>query len=143
MCVALNEAGTDQFEIGVDVRQKPKVILPDPEVDVFQGRSLILECSIEGRPDPVIVWKRDGRVLSSSLRIYVSPDKKRLQIFSMKIADAGTYSCHADNIVGSGEDFTKVTVLQSPELLESYQSIEKVTFILNYVLLYHSFNVKL
>ena len=112
MCVALNEAGTDQFEISVEVRQKPEVILGEPEVDIFQGRSLLLECSINGRPEPVIIWKRNGKILSSSPRVYISPDKKRLQIFSMKTEDSGTYSCHASNIVGTGQDFTRVSVLQ-------------------------------
>ena len=112
MCVALNEAGTDQFEISVDVRQKPEVFLSEPEVDIFQGRSLLLECSINGRPEPAITWKRNGKILSSSPRVYISPDKKRLQIFSMKTEDSGTYSCHASNIVGIGQDFTRVSVLQ-------------------------------
>ena len=125
MCVAQNQAGTDQYEIEVIVRRAPSVKVK-PDIDVFQGRSLLLECDVTGRPQPTITWHKNNQLVNSSPRIYLSPDRSRLQIFSVQEENEGVYICLADNLVGQSTGSIKVTVLQSPELKEKYKTIEKI-----------------
>ena len=68
--------------------------------EVFQGGSLLLECETTGRPRPTISWQKDGKLVQAGPRIYISPDRSRLQIFSVQQENQGVYTCIADNIVG-------------------------------------------
>ena len=115
-----------------DFRQKfehdksPLVEL-QPEKTVFQGKILTLVCDIKkGAPEPTLTWEKDGNVLASNSKIYISPDRSQLQIFSIQVSDAGLYKCVGDNIAGHTEASTKVEVLQSPKLEESFEEIEAV-----------------
>ena len=87
---------------------------------------MLLECKVTGRPVPIITWKRNGLLVKTSPRIYISPDRSQLQIFSVQQENAGMYTCLADNVVGDSSGTITVTVLQSPELKERYKTIEKV-----------------
>ena len=92
-----------------------------------QGKILTLKCEITaGHPAPSISWEKNGNVLSSNSKIYISPDRTQLQIFSIQISDAGSYKCVADNPAGHFEIETRVDVLQSPELGETFEEIEAI-----------------
>ena len=111
-----------KFEHG----ESPLVEL-QPEKKVFQGKILTLVCDIKkGAPEPTLTWEKDGNVLASNSKIYISPDRSQLQIFSIQVSDAGLYKCVGDNIAGHTEASTKVEVLQSPKLEESFEEIEAV-----------------
>ena len=106
---------------------KSPLVELQPEKTVFQGKILTLVCDIKkGAPEPTLTWEKDGNVLASNSKIYISPDRSQLQIFSIQVSDAGLYKCVGDNIAGHTEASTKVEVLQSPKLEESFEEIEAV-----------------
>ena len=106
---------------------KSPLVELQPEKTVFQGKILTLVCDIKkGAREPTLTWEKDGNVLASNSKIYISPDRSQLQIFSIQVSDAGLYKCVGDNIAGHTEASTKVEVLQSPKLEESFEEIEAV-----------------
>ena len=125
-CIARNKAGSDQHELDLTVRQKPKIEIA-PSHEVSQGKILTMKCFITaGHPSPSLSWEKNGAVLTSNSKIYISPDRSQLQIFSIGISDAGMYKCVADNTAGHFEIETQVDVLQSPQLAETFEEIEAI-----------------
>ena len=65
-----------------------------PPVHVFavEGKTVVLNCSAEGDPQPVISWKRQGGQLPAGRTVVTD---KHLTIQNTKKEDAGTYVCTA------------------------------------------------
>ena len=78
-CIARNKAGSDQFEFDIMVHQKPDVSVNGLSL-ISQGKILSLKCDINsGNPRPTIQWKKDGMVILSDSKTYISPDRTQLQ----------------------------------------------------------------
>ncbi|KAI8127587.1 smooth muscle, Myosin light chain kinase [Lucilia cuprina] len=75
------------------------------------GDRITLEAHVEGLPEPVIIWEKDGRVLPSAT----------LSIPRVYPEDEGEYTCIAKNNIGRTLSQPKVNDLR-------YLEIEEVTF---------------
>ena len=66
------------------------------------GDSVTLECHVEGKPDPLIIWEKDGRKLSCLTDIHTQFDgrKATLSINHVFPEDEGEYTCIASNTLG-------------------------------------------
>ena len=102
--------------LGSDERKTLLVVVPlprftiKPSVEVFAtpGSSLTLKCSATGDPQPVITWRRQGAQLPVG-RSHVS--KEALVINSVKLEDAGNYTCVATSAgVSSVEHRSRVVI---------------------------------
>ncbi|XP_075525706.1 neuroglian-like [Dermacentor variabilis] len=69
------------------------------EIVALRGRQLELHCVYGGTPVPQILWKKQGRDLSSQ-RVSYSNHARTLQLRSISFEDEGTYECEASNGVG-------------------------------------------
>ncbi|XP_037082735.1 vascular endothelial growth factor receptor 1-like isoform X2 [Pollicipes pollicipes] len=73
------------------------------------GSPAELNCTVTGRPPPVVTWTKDGRPLKldNSERVRLSSDGQRLIIGAVLNDDAGNYECRAENrkgaLLGSAE----------------------------------------
>jgi len=108
-CSAVNLAGRDERKTLLVVVPPPRFTLK-PSVKVFAslGSSLTLKCSATGDPQPVISWKRQGAQLPVG-RSRVSKDA--LIINSVKLEDAGNYTCVATSVgVSSIEHRSRVVI---------------------------------
>ncbi|KAL9966770.1 hypothetical protein ACROYT_G024890 [Oculina patagonica] len=65
------------------------------KVTVIKGNVLYLVCEGEGYPAPVITWRKNGKVLQSSI------NKTDLIIDDASEKDAGNYECKVENSVGT------------------------------------------
>lgn len=80
-------------------------------VSVAVGGTVVLDCSvIEGVPDPVVRWHRNGSPLSLQAEPNVRTEEEgggqRLVVFGVQLMDSGVYSCVAANEAGSSsKDF--------------------------------------
>ncbi|XP_043547949.1 vascular endothelial growth factor receptor 1 [Chiloscyllium plagiosum] len=82
--------------------------LSNQEVNV--SSSITLECHVEGRPMPQIIWYKNNRRLLVESGITLGPRSKTLIIERVKEEDEGLYQCHATNRKGFVETSAYITV---------------------------------
>ncbi|XP_029988074.1 hemicentin-1 [Sphaeramia orbicularis] len=110
VCVASNIAGnlTQFIELSVLV---PASIQPGPRVMKVQvGHTVELPCVVQGFPEPLLTWTKDGQ------RYPVSPDGS-LILNNVGLGDEGTYTCTATNTAGRDEARIRLLV-QVPPVVE-------------------------
>ncbi|CAL1301925.1 unnamed protein product, partial [Larinioides sclopetarius] len=92
-------------------RREPAHIIPGPNVtEGHIGEPAELPCIAMGWPRPTVTWWRDITMLPLSSRRYEQLSSYALIIRSVVYEDAGEYSCHAHNGIGSGAIF-KVSLI--------------------------------
>ena len=87
------------------------VIHPNQTIAVDAGNTITFVCVARGDPDPSISWSRGDTVISnvSQVTIYeelvtengVTFVQSILELCNPEEADAGQYSCFADNTIGN------------------------------------------
>ncbi|XP_048185314.1 sialic acid-binding Ig-like lectin 11 [Perognathus longimembris pacificus] len=84
-------------------------------VDAQKGQFLQLLCTADGRPPPTLTWVLRNRVLSRSN--VTGPGSLGLDLSGVKAGDAGRYTCHAENRLGSRHRALDLSVQYPPEEL--------------------------
>ena len=56
------------------------------------GETFSVTCEAMGSPTPEIVWRKDGRLVSSNVR-YIHAGKSSYELVILDTNDAGLYSC--------------------------------------------------
>lgn len=64
------------------------------KLTILDKSNVTIECIASGMPPPSLSWRKDGVTLTNS-----QPDVFHLN--SIKLEDAGQYTCTADNVLGS------------------------------------------
>ncbi|XP_067083733.1 hemicentin-1 [Osmerus mordax] len=119
-CVASNQAGSSTKSFNLTVLEPPKisVLSSSPEeMTVAVDNTLELECSAEGVPPPALSWLKDGRPLEGVG--IVQEEGHFLRISSVKVEDAGLYTCLATSPAGEDGRNHWVRVQAPPTLLGS------------------------
>lgn len=73
------------------------------DVRCCDGDSVRLECHVEGKPDPQIVWQKDGRQLNETSEDFTTNydgERATLTIKRVYPEDEGEYVCIATNRIG-------------------------------------------
>ncbi|XP_055374488.1 titin homolog isoform X1 [Condylostylus longicornis] len=76
------------------------------------GDAITLECNVHAVPEPIIIWEKDGRVLSSTCKDFemrYDGEKATLSILRVYPEDEGEYTCIAKNNIG--RSFSSACVL--------------------------------
>lgn len=81
------------------------------------GRTMKLQCPVEGDPPPLIMWSKDGRNIHSGwMRFRVT--HQALRIKEVEAEDAGTFNCKATNGFGSVNiNYTLIVIGESFDLV--------------------------
>ena len=74
------------------------------QVTVIEGNTLYLACEVEGNPQPVVSWEKDGNILQNSTK------NTNFIRHHTKKDDTGRYKCKATNSVGSDSYAVDVTI---------------------------------
>ena len=87
------------------------MIRPNQTIEVDTGNTITLVCVAYGDPNPSISWSQGDTVLSNNSRITIFEElvtengvtflRSILVLCSAEEADAGQYSCFADNTLGN------------------------------------------
>ncbi|XP_075155748.1 terribly reduced optic lobes isoform X13 [Haematobia irritans] len=131
LCIAENEAGTDQTSTFIDIepRESPTVDVDpkEPQVIMVGGQGM-LYCTATGIPSPRVQWTRvDGQPLSHRHQMQHS-DPGYIVINEVSLADAGEYKCEAENEVGKVSSTVSIRVIEAPAItLQPNNEILSVT----------------
>ncbi|XP_076088386.1 uncharacterized protein LOC143058811 [Mytilus galloprovincialis] len=97
----------------LDISYKPYLSMNFTPNSVIEGQSVTLCCSSESRPPTLELWWNMGRrLLSSKYDTNVLCHK----IINISREDSGSYSCFAENEIGTIHDEVIITVLYPPNI---------------------------
>ena len=102
-CVATNKHGSEERKIKLEIAEPPVFTKRFEEITVLSRRHARFECTVEGKPEPIVRWFKDWQPLAESDRIKIlweTPNRATLFINGAIVKDAGLYSCSASNIAG-------------------------------------------
>jgi hemicentin len=71
-----------------------------PEITVIRGKSISLECEVQGIPQPTVTWMKDGRPLTKGKGVEILDEGRILQLKNVHVSDTGRYVCVAVNVAG-------------------------------------------
>ncbi|XP_040215726.1 hemicentin-1 isoform X1 [Rana temporaria] len=150
-CVASNVAGEDELDFDVNIQVPPNfpklsslLLNTDSSIverigerkDVIVNNPFTLYCETNAIPPPTITWYKDGKVLTSSDKTFLSPGGHSLQIARARMEDAGTYSCVAVNEAGEDSLQYNVRILLPPTFEGGSENLsEDVSFLANQTVL--------
>ncbi|XP_066182522.1 immunoglobulin superfamily member 10 isoform X2 [Sylvia atricapilla] len=124
ICVARNDGGESVLVVQLEVTEmlrRPMFKNPFNEKIIAKpGKSITLNCSVDGNPPPDISWMLpNGTWLPSSIRTpqLFTGDNGTLTIPSPEEQHAGRYRCAARNQVGYIEKLLLLEVAQKPSIL--------------------------
>ncbi|GMT31155.1 hypothetical protein PFISCL1PPCAC_22452 [Pristionchus fissidentatus] len=119
-CRATSAAGVASDFATAKVAKAPSVRIEQSKKMIGRGDNLTLECIVEsGEPAPSILWFRNNREVMQSSHEYVKIEGNRLHISGAQDADAGSYSCVAENMAGRDIEVVKVQVGSIPSIVPS------------------------
>ncbi|XP_010176901.1 PREDICTED: hemicentin-2, partial [Mesitornis unicolor] len=136
-CLVRGLPTTTRRDFIVLVRVAPRITsagIPS-EHSVLEGRGVRLECEAEGQPTPHISWLKDGQPLrlQPPSRARMSPDGSSLLLEGLQTADAGAYTCLAQNSVGEDARLHTLNVLVPPAIERSADDSDVVRGVLSSV----------
>ncbi|XP_077463990.1 hemicentin-1 [Stigmatopora argus] len=111
-CVATNELGYDSKTVILSVHTHPVFTQLVGDVSLNKGERLLLHCGVNGVPLPRITWAFNNKIMPVH---YDSMNgHSELVIEKVSKEDSGTYTCVAENSVGSIRSLGFVHVKEPP-----------------------------
>ncbi|KAM3935270.1 contactin-5 isoform 1-T1 [Leptodactylus fuscus] len=92
-----------------ELNQRQKTII------ITKGKEVVMECKPQASPKPTISWMKGDRAVRQNKRIAVLPDGS-LRILNASKSDEGKYTCHGENVFGSAEITTVVSVTEPTKI---------------------------
>ncbi|XP_061153333.1 hemicentin-1 isoform X4 [Syngnathus typhle] len=111
-CVASNDLGHDSRTASLSVHTQPVFTELLGDISLNKGERLLLECGVSGIPLPRITWAFNDNILPVHYD-HVS-GRSELVIERLSKEDSGTYTCVAQNPVGSIKSLAFVDVKEPP-----------------------------
>ncbi|KAL6255449.1 hypothetical protein P5V15_013784 [Pogonomyrmex californicus] len=91
----------------------PRFISPITGMIVDQGTDVVLEGIIDGFPQPIILWSKNGQEISLKDKIIKAScvhNHVKLELKDVNVKDAGRYTCTVSNDVGSASSTADLIV---------------------------------
>ena len=85
----------------------PSIVLSSNRLMVEERQNVTIACIATGQPQPEITWSKLG---GKSPKGRNEVTNRTLIIYNVAKMDAGTYSCKAENIVGSAKDTVQLVI---------------------------------
>ncbi|GMT09919.1 hypothetical protein PFISCL1PPCAC_1216, partial [Pristionchus fissidentatus] len=103
----------------------PNFIRPLNDKRAVVGEAVVLECQLEGHPDPVVKWLKDGHDISLCPDYKIEQDghRHRLVISTVQGADSGRFTAHALNPAGSQQSTCILIVAPAPTPIPGAKSV--------------------
>ncbi|XP_072547703.1 roundabout homolog 1 isoform X6 [Salminus brasiliensis] len=113
VCVGTNMMGERESEIAeLTVLERPSFVRRPSSQSVLVDQSVEFRCEAQGDPVPTVRWrKEDGELPKGRFEIR---DDHTLKLKRLSSADAGSYTCLAENMMGKTEATATLTVHVPP-----------------------------
>lgn len=122
-CNATNALGYVYKDVYLNVLALPPEITEPPRQEAtVDGRNVTLRCRVFGAPKPEVKWIRNGLELTGGR--YTIQDDGDLLIRDVGFADAGDYTCHAENKFGAKEANGTLIVKEHTRITDEPQDYE-------------------
>ncbi|XP_032334547.1 hemicentin-2 isoform X3 [Camelus ferus] len=119
-CRVSNAAGEAVRTFILKVQVPPTFENPKTEtVSQVAGSPLVLSCDVTGVPAPTVTWLKDRMPVESNVAHGVVSRGGRLQLSHLQPAQAGTYTCVAENAQAEARKDFVVAVLVAPRIQSS------------------------
>ncbi|XP_012591877.2 hemicentin-1 [Microcebus murinus] len=131
-CVASNVAGTAKKDYNLQVYIRPTITNSGShptEVTVTRGKSISLECEVQGIPQPTVTWMKDGRPLTKTRGVEILDEGRILQLKSIHVSDTGRYVCVAVNVAGMTDRKYDLSVHAPPSIMGNHGAPENVSVV--------------
>ncbi|XP_028028262.1 hemicentin-1-like [Bombyx mandarina] len=134
-CEAANKAGSAHVVYRVVVLAAPSVLhvtsysdgrgnTVDEAVEVILNKRARISCKAKGRPEPIVQWFKNGRVVGQNLPGISSAD---VVLDSVQASHAGAYTCVATNEGGSDQKRIRLEVLEKPNIFRTIFQSDNIT----------------
>ncbi|XP_067585037.1 hemicentin-1 isoform X1 [Pseudorca crassidens] len=131
-CVASNVAGAAKKDYNLQVYIRPTIANSGShptEIIVTRGKSISLECEVEGIPQPTVTWMKDGRPLTKGRGMEVTDEGHILQLKNVHVSDTGRYVCVAVNIAGMTDRKYDLSVHTPPSIIGNHRTPENISVV--------------
>uniref|UniRef100_A0A8D2B9D0 Hemicentin-1 n=1 Tax=Sciurus vulgaris TaxID=55149 RepID=A0A8D2B9D0_SCIVU len=131
-CVASNVAGTTKKEYSLQVYIRPTITdsgSHPTDIIVTRGKSVSLECEVQGVPQPAVTWMKDGRPLVKGRGVEILHEGRILQLKNVHVSDTGRYVCVAVNVAGMTDRKYDLSVHTPPSIIGSHGAPENISVV--------------
>ncbi|XP_047376655.1 hemicentin-1 isoform X2 [Sciurus carolinensis] len=131
-CVASNVAGTTKKEYSLQVYIRPTITdsgIHPTDIIVTRGKSVSLECEVQGVPQPAVTWMKDGRPLAKGRGVEILHEGRILQLKNIHVSDTGRYVCVAVNVAGMTDRKYDLSVHTPPSIIGSHGTPENISVV--------------
>ncbi|XP_041986015.1 MAM domain-containing glycosylphosphatidylinositol anchor protein 2-like isoform X2 [Aricia agestis] len=113
-CYAFNPIGSNQAEVNVHVKGKPRVHVHRTVVNSAVNVEAVLQCAVHDDSDVRIRWYKDGQLVSNTgaYAVVSAGSRSNLTVIPESDAHFGTYTCEAENDLGKHN--RSIDLVQSP-----------------------------
>ncbi|XP_049724489.1 hemicentin-1 isoform X1 [Elephas maximus indicus] len=131
-CVASNVAGTTKKDYDLQVYVRPTISKSGSqptEVIVTRGKSISLECEVQGIPQPAVTWMKDGRPLAKGKGVEILNEGRILKLKNIHVSDTGRYVCVAVNVAGMTDRKYDLSVHTPPSIVGNHGTPENISVV--------------
>ncbi|XP_069890339.1 hemicentin-1 [Dipodomys merriami] len=131
-CVASNAAGTAKKDYNLQVHIRPSITnsgSQPTEVIVTRGKSISLQCEVQGIPQPTVTWMKDGRPLTKGRGVEIVDRGRSLQLKNTYVSDTGRYVCIAVNVAGMADRKYDLSVHAPPTIIGDHGVPENISVV--------------
>ncbi|XP_072048822.1 nephrin-like [Amphiura filiformis] len=123
MCLVSNEEGNSNITATINVNYAPTISTTATiTVTLYAVGEIVCEADAHPKPDNFLTWTRQGFDLSGFEHEYTE-GKKIMRILNVSLADAGLYTCNANNgIEPSAKKDVQIIVQFKPQIDQSMPS---------------------
>ncbi|KAI4487248.1 hypothetical protein M0804_005397 [Polistes exclamans] len=122
-CNATNSLGYVYKDVYVNVLAlEPEITQPPNDQATVEGKTVRITCRVFGAPKPIVKWARNGQELTGGR--YKIMDNGDLEIENIIFIDAGSYTCHASNKLGTVEASANLVVKERTKITDEPEDYE-------------------
>ncbi|XP_050311657.1 tyrosine-protein kinase-like otk [Anthonomus grandis grandis] len=131
-CIATNSQGTINASINIDVVVAPRfVVPPKTPLNVNEGDSVMIDCIVEGDPEPTVQWDKNSKMNDLDPKRYRVLENGSLYIKEVGREDQNKYGCTAGSSAGLNRKEVELFVHTS----DGFQTVQGDTTVTKAVLI--------